>query len=31
VRFVAWTRSIDAVTERDLALAARIDDAVRTL
>jgi pterin-4a-carbinolamine dehydratase/uncharacterized protein (DUF2267 family) len=31
VRFVAWTRSIDAVTELDLALAARIDEAVRTL
>jgi pterin-4a-carbinolamine dehydratase/uncharacterized protein (DUF2267 family) len=31
VRFVAWTRSIDAVTEMDLALAARIDEAVRTL
>jgi pterin-4a-carbinolamine dehydratase/uncharacterized protein (DUF2267 family) len=31
VRFVAWTRSIDAVTELDLALAARIDEAVRAL
>jgi pterin-4a-carbinolamine dehydratase len=31
VRFVGWTRSIDAVTELDLALATRIDDAVRTL
>ena len=28
VRFVAWTKSIDAVTEMDLALAARIDAAV---
>lgn len=28
LRFVAWTRSIDAVTELDLALAARVDAAV---
>lgn len=31
LRFVAWTRSMDAVTELDLALAARIDAAVADL